>query len=519
MNVVTLNRRGVLISWSLGGFFTAAFAATVYSWLNGPFTICLFNFSLLNLPIKLSFRIDILSTLILSMVCLLGTLISIYSTVHLKGERKSGYFYKWFIITLSAVSVMVLSSNLIQFFCMWLTTSWGLHQLLIYYRDRPQAVNAARKKFLISRLGDLALLIGIVLSYQTFSTFEFQEIFDQLSPTFRDQNQIQLTLIALFYVLGAMTKSAQMPFHFWLPETMETPSPVSALMHAGIINAGGFLLIRLNPVIQSGVEAQLFLTFVGAITAIFGSLVMITQNHIKKKLAYSTISQMGMMMFACGIGAYSIALLHMISHSFYKAYAFLTTGTQIEESKRSYSKINSLLPKDLLFISLIGLFTAFAGLFLYQGQYSSYLLYLGILIIGIFQNGSVIFSKVDRNLISFERFLKLIFAIGFVCSVEIMLNHKFSNLFPSLFVSTLDLSSKFILLLISYFIFAAGIFLHAIIMQPRNEFSRRLYYYFWNGGYFSLLSDELTQSVYRNLSKQIDTTDISLSKEPAHADT
>jgi NAD(P)H-quinone oxidoreductase subunit 5 len=137
-------------------------------------------------------------------------------------------------------------------------------------------------------------------------------------------------LIGPLFVLGAMTKSAQFPFHSWLPDTMETPTPVSALMHAGIINAGGFLVIRLSPLISISPISLDFLAVLGALTAIFGAVVMLTQTSVKRSLAYSTIAQMGFMMLQCGLGAYSAALLHLVGHSLYKAYAFLSTGSVLE---------------------------------------------------------------------------------------------------------------------------------------------------------------------------------------------
>jgi NAD(P)H-quinone oxidoreductase subunit 5 len=146
----------------------------------------------------------------------------------------------------------------------------------------------------------------------------------------------QFTGICLLLVGGAISKSAQFPFHSWLPDTMETPTPVSALMHAGIINAGGFLVVRLSPLISLSPIALDTLVVVGAITATFASLVMMTQASIKRMLAFSTIAQMGFMMLQCGLGAFSIAVLHIMAHSLYKAHAFLSSGSVVELSKSSW---------------------------------------------------------------------------------------------------------------------------------------------------------------------------------------
>ena len=163
-----------------------------------------------------------------------------------------------------------------------------------------------------------------------------------------------LDAIAFLLVIGAMLKSAQFPFHSWLPDTMETPTPVSALMHAGIINAGGFLVVRLSPVISFSPLALEILAIVGAFTAVFASIVMMTQASIKRQLAFSTIAQMGFMMLQCGLGAFSIAVLHIVTHSLYKAHAFLSSGSVVSLSKSSWTPTERPLAHPAaLFLSLI----------------------------------------------------------------------------------------------------------------------------------------------------------------------
>jgi NAD(P)H-quinone oxidoreductase subunit 5 len=172
----------------------------------------------------------------------------------------------------------------------------------------------------------------------------------------------QLTLLCLLLVGGALLKSAQFPFHSWLPDTMETPTPVSALMHAGIINGGGFLVVRLSPVVSLSPAALQTLLVVGAVTAIFASPVMMTQASVKRMLAFSTIAQMGFMMLQCGLGAFSIAVLHIVAHSLYKAHAFLTSGSAVAISKSSWvpeTKPNS--HPGVLLAALGGALTLFAA--------------------------------------------------------------------------------------------------------------------------------------------------------------
>ncbi|MFN3160086.1 MAG: proton-conducting transporter membrane subunit [Rubinisphaera brasiliensis] len=275
---------------------------------------------------------DSLSAVVLLLIAFVGLIIVRYSTRYLDGEASQGRFFQWLLFTLGAVSTLVLSGNLIMFTLAWMLTSLGLHQLLTHYSERPWAVWAARKKFLISRLGDLFLLAALGLAWQTFGTLDFSGIFAQCE-LFRENPSSQpasIGLMAALFVLGAMTKSAQFPFHSWLPDTMETPTPVSALMHAGIINAGGFLVIRLSPLMTLSPAAMACLAAIGGFTALFAGVIMLTQATVKRALAYSTIAQMGFMMLQCGLGAFSLALLHLTAHSLYKAYAFLNSGNGVQ---------------------------------------------------------------------------------------------------------------------------------------------------------------------------------------------
>ena len=190
------------------------------------------------------------------------------------------------------------------------------------------------------------LIAALALTYVCFKSFDYGEVFARAAE-FAQASQGAgwlISLIGTLYVLGAMTKSAQFPFHSWLPDTMETPTPVSALMHAGIINAGGFLVIRLSPLISLSHIALDFLAIVGAFTALLGGVIMLTQTSVKRSLAYSTIAQMGFMMLQCGLGAYSAALLHIVAHSVYKAHAFLSSGSVLAVGARLNSNYRPTSP-------------------------------------------------------------------------------------------------------------------------------------------------------------------------------
>ena len=309
-----------------------ALGSAVACFWNGPIVHTFAGFGIFQFGVYL----DVISTIMLVLISFLGAVVLRYSVNYMAGDPQQGRFTKWLCLTIAAVLTLVIAGNLLLFTLAWMATSMSLHQLLVFYPTRPGALLAARKKFLISRLGDAAMVLVLVLTYQCFKTWDFREIFAQIAAFQQNGVPTNIHWISLLLVAGAMMKSAQFPFHSWLPDTMETPTPVSALMHAGIINAGGFLLIRLSPVVSLSPVALNTLALVGAFTALFASLIMLTQTSIKRSLAYSTIAQMGFMMLQCGLGAFALALLHIVAHSLYKAHAFLTSGSIVNLKKSAW---------------------------------------------------------------------------------------------------------------------------------------------------------------------------------------
>jgi len=294
-------------------------------------------------PFQLGVYFDNLSAIVLTLVAFLLAVVARYSVNYLAGDPNQGRFTKWLCLTGGSVLAIVISGNLIQFALVWSATSWCLHKLLVFYPERPGAILAARKKFLISRLGDVCLLVVVALVYAKFRTWDFAEIFAaarQLHEIGIAADRWEISVICILLVAGAMMKSAQFPFHSWLPDTMETPTPVSALMHAGIINAGGFLIIRLHPLVTLSPAALSVLALFGAFTALFASLVMLTHASVKRSLAFSTVAQMGFMMLECGLGAFGLAVLHLVAHSLYKAHAFLSSGSIVRLAKSSWTPAN-----------------------------------------------------------------------------------------------------------------------------------------------------------------------------------
>lgn len=278
-----------------------------------------------------SLYLDPISSPMFALVSFIGFIVILYSRNYLDGDPGQGRFVKWISLTLGSVLFLMISGNLVQFFISWIFTSISLHQLLIFYPERPAAILAARKKWVISRLGDLCLVAAMILIYRTVGSLEYVSIFQALkSYAEGDTIQVMLKWAAALMAFAAILKSAQFPIHGWLLEVMETPTPVSALLHAGIINAGGFLVIRFSHLVILSPFAMNSLLLIGAATALFGSVVMLTQTSVKVSLAYSTIAQMGFMMLECGLGVFSAAMLHILAHSLYKAHAFLSSGSAVE---------------------------------------------------------------------------------------------------------------------------------------------------------------------------------------------
>lgn len=275
--------------------------------------------------IGLSVRLDALSSIMFLLVSFVGVIIARYSQTYLAGEPGQARFTRWLLLTLAAVQMLVVAGNLVQLCAAWVLTSLALHKLLLFYPGRHAAQVAAKKKFWAARLGDAALIAAAAVLATKFNTTDIATILNAATISTGT-----LLLPAALIALAAALKSGQFPSHGWLIEVMETPTPVSALLHAGIVNAGGFLVIRFADVMLASPVAMHALAIVGGFTALFGAIVMLTQPSVKTMLAWSTVSQMGFMLLQCGLGAFSIATLHIVAHSLYKAHAFLSSGSVVD---------------------------------------------------------------------------------------------------------------------------------------------------------------------------------------------
>ncbi len=291
---------------------------------------------MLELPL-LSARLCVVTSTMLVLVTFIAAVIARFAREYLAGDDRRAHFERWLLATLSAVTLLLVSNHLLVIAAAWIGTSLAVHQLLSLYRERTQALVAAHKKFLVSRVADACLAGAIAIVRVHVGSFALDRVYAWSAAN--ADLPVAMELAAVLFVLGAALKCAQLPFHGWLTQVMEAPTPVSALLHAGVINLGGFLMIRLAPLMSAAAFAQTLLIVIGCATATIAALVMSTRVSIKVGLAWSTIAQMGFMLVQCGLGAYHLALFHIVAHSLYKAHAFLSSGSAVDGYK-----VRSLTP-------------------------------------------------------------------------------------------------------------------------------------------------------------------------------
>lgn len=270
------------------------------------------------------------------LVTLLGWMIVRYSQRYLRGEPGQLRYLRSLLFTLTAVLVLVVSQHLVVMVVAWSATSFGLHHLLTFYPQRKAAQVVAHKKFLFSRLAEGCLLLALVLIERVIGSLSLSALNHYL--TAMASLPVELQAAAVLLVLAAILKTAQLPLHGWLIQVMEAPTPVSALLHAGVVNMGGFVLLRLAELMALARLAQWLLVVVGSLTAVLAGLVMLTRISVKVRLAWSTCAQMGFMLMEIGLGLYELALLHLVAHSCYKAYSFLAAGETVR-----YARLGDML--------------------------------------------------------------------------------------------------------------------------------------------------------------------------------
>ena len=333
-----------------------------------------------NFTADWSLRQDMLSLAMVAMVSVVSMLIHAYSVGYMAHDKTMPRFFAYMSLFTFAMLMLVTSNNLLQLFFGWEGVGLVSYLLIGYWYDKAAANEAAIKAFIVNRVGDIGFAVGIALIYYVFGTISFDGIFAAGTSHMGDGYRLfgtsfpVMEVIAILLFIGAMGKSAQVFLHTWLADAMEGPTPISALIHAAtMVAAGVFMIVRMSPVINQAPAAMEFITVIGASTALFAGTVGCVQNDIKRIIAYSTCSQLGYMFLAAGVGAYPVAMFHLIDHAFFKALLFLAAGSVIhamsnEQDVRLMGGIARKLPVTwvmMLFGSL-----ALAGIPPFSGYYS-----------------------------------------------------------------------------------------------------------------------------------------------------
>ena len=333
-----------------------------------------------NLQVNWSIKIDALSSVMLVVVTLVSSLVHVYSIGYMSHDPHKPRFMAYLSLFTFSMLALVTSDNFLQLFFGWEGVGVCSYFLIGFWFKKESANAAAIKAFLVNRVGDFGFALGIFLIFYIFGTVNYDEVFTQIPPianekiNFLNLNIGSVDLICFLLFIGAMGKSAQFILHTWLPDAMEGPTPVSALIHAAtMVTAGVFLVVRCSPIYEYSPSILTFITFIGMITALFAASVAVVQNDIKKIIAYSTCSQLGYMFFATGVGAYNIAMFHLFTHAFFKALLFLGSGSVIHSfnNQQDINQMGGVWKKLPLTYSLMIIGTlALTGFPLLSGFYS-----------------------------------------------------------------------------------------------------------------------------------------------------
>jgi len=301
-------------------------------------------------------RVDALTAVMLVVVTTVSALVHLYSWGYMDEDPDQPRFFAYLSLFTFAMLMLVTANNLVQMFFGWEGVGLASYLLIGFWFKKPSANAAAIKAFVVNRVGDLGFMLGIFGTFLVFGTVSIPEILEAApgmagsTITFAGMRLDTMTILCLLLFIGAMGKSAQLGLHTWLPDAMEGPTPVSALIHAAtMVTAGVFMVCRLSPMFETSPVALMVVTIVGASTAIFAATVGLVQHDIKRVIAYSTCSQLGYMFFAAGVGAYSAAMFHLFTHAFFKALLFLGAGSVIhamhhEQDMRYYGGLRKHIP-------------------------------------------------------------------------------------------------------------------------------------------------------------------------------
>lgn len=301
----------------------ARFNETLYTWMNVG-----------NLKMEVGFLVDGLTAMMMCVVTFVSLMVHIYTIGYMEEDAGYNRFFAYISLFTFSMLMLVMSNNMLQLFFGWEAVGLVSYLLIGFWFNKPSAIFANMKAFLVNRVGDFGFILGIALIAAYAGTLNYGEAFakaDELSKlTFPGTGWMLITVICICLFIGAMGKSAQFPLHVWLPDSMEGPTPISALIHAAtMVTAGIFMVARMSPLFELSDTALSFIMVIGAITALFMGFLGIIQNDIKRVIAYSTLSQLGYMTVALGASAYSVAVFHLMTHAFFKALLFLGAGSVI----------------------------------------------------------------------------------------------------------------------------------------------------------------------------------------------
>jgi NADH-quinone oxidoreductase subunit L len=319
---------------SLAAFATVADGETLsvplYTWLTSG-----------DLRIEIGLMVDRLTAAMLLLVTIVSGLVHVYTIGYMHGERGYARFFAYVALFTFSMLMLVMADNFLQLFVFWEAVGLCSYLLIGHWYERPSACAAATKAFIVNRVGDFGFLLGVLLVVLSFGSLEYRHVFSQaadlageslnlLRPVGGNWEVPTLSVICLLLFLGAIGKSAQVPLHVWLPDAMEGPTPISALIHAAtMVTAGVFLVARLAPLYNLSPAVMTIVAVTGAVTMVLGASIALTQFDIKRVVAYSTVSQLGYMMMACGLGAYTAGIYHLLTHGAFKALLFLGCGSVI----------------------------------------------------------------------------------------------------------------------------------------------------------------------------------------------
>jgi len=368
-----LRGRGHAVALPAAGIsFALSVAAAIEVVSSGPVHVPLYTWiGSGSFVVRLGLFVDRLTVVMLVMVTAVSGIVQVYSVRYMQGDGGYSRFFAYVSLFTGSMLMLVMSDNLLMMFVFWEGVGLCSYLLIGFTYERKAACDAAVKAFWVNRIGDFGFLLAILLAWTTFGTLDSLAIMREAGRHAGDTVALfgplgpvnTLTLLTMLLLCGALAKSAQLPFHVWLPNAMEAPTPVSALIHAAtMVTAGVFLIARFAPLFDLAPVTLTVLAFVGAGSAIFAAAVSMVQTDIKRVLAYSTMCQLGYMMLACGLGAYGLAIFHLVAHAAFKSLLFLTAGTAIEEvaaqeAPMEYGRSGRWLPARfwLLWISGVAL--------------------------------------------------------------------------------------------------------------------------------------------------------------------